>query len=257
MECINRLLPLRNRSQGCKVRCASNHLIVRDYRVPQMQGVGHADDLLYFKCPTTKQMRCPVNAYASTAAESENGRYRQPRRMVKKCFNKAHPICTCQDPNILKAGGLRSFLPCCLGSYGEKPGRPSAVKNENRSTFLDGRTHRSYGGYEWRRSGFLENHPTESVRHGPPGGRPDRPLSVFFDPTKPFGTSSPAALPIVETRSGGQPGKRPNTMAWAMLIWLPKAPAILIRSDADNLAVHPNADRHCPFALPQSPAQPA
>jgi hypothetical protein len=64
-------------------------------------------------------------------------------------------------------------------------------------------------------------------------------------------------LPIVETRSGGQPGKRPNTMAWAMLIWLPKAPAILIRSDADNLAVHPNADRHYPFALPQSPAQPA
>jgi hypothetical protein len=31
--------------------------------VPQMQGVGRADDLLYFKCQTTKQMRCPVNAY--------------------------------------------------------------------------------------------------------------------------------------------------------------------------------------------------
>jgi hypothetical protein len=28
-----------------------------------MQGVGYADDLLYFKCPTTKQMRCTVNAY--------------------------------------------------------------------------------------------------------------------------------------------------------------------------------------------------
>ena len=26
-------------------------------------GVGRADDLLYFKCPTTKQVRCPVNAY--------------------------------------------------------------------------------------------------------------------------------------------------------------------------------------------------
>ncbi len=52
-----------NRSQGCKVRCASNHLIVSVYRVPQMQGVGCADVLLYFKCPTTKQMRCPVNAY--------------------------------------------------------------------------------------------------------------------------------------------------------------------------------------------------
>jgi hypothetical protein len=28
-----------------------------------MQDVGRADDLLYFKCPITKQMRCPVNAY--------------------------------------------------------------------------------------------------------------------------------------------------------------------------------------------------
>ena len=28
-----------------------------------MQGVGPADVLLYFKCPTTEQMRCPVNAY--------------------------------------------------------------------------------------------------------------------------------------------------------------------------------------------------
>jgi hypothetical protein len=28
-----------------------------------MQGLGLADDLLYFKCPTTKQMWCPVNAY--------------------------------------------------------------------------------------------------------------------------------------------------------------------------------------------------
>ena len=39
-----------NRSQGCKVRCASNHLVVSVYRVTQMQGVGRADDLLYFKC---------------------------------------------------------------------------------------------------------------------------------------------------------------------------------------------------------------
>ena len=54
---------IRNRSQGCKVRCASNHQIVGVYRLPQMQGVGRADVLLYFKCPTTKQMRCPVNAY--------------------------------------------------------------------------------------------------------------------------------------------------------------------------------------------------
>jgi len=37
--------------------------MVSVYRVPQMQGVGCADVLLYFKCPTTMQMRCPVNAY--------------------------------------------------------------------------------------------------------------------------------------------------------------------------------------------------
>jgi hypothetical protein len=40
----------RNPSQGCKVRCASNHLIVSVYRVLQMQGVGRADVLSYFKC---------------------------------------------------------------------------------------------------------------------------------------------------------------------------------------------------------------
>jgi len=28
-----------------------------------MQVVGYANDLLYFKRPTTKQMRCLVNAY--------------------------------------------------------------------------------------------------------------------------------------------------------------------------------------------------
>jgi hypothetical protein len=28
-----------------------------------MQGVERADVLLYFKRPTTQQMRCPVNAY--------------------------------------------------------------------------------------------------------------------------------------------------------------------------------------------------
>ena len=39
-----------NRSQGCTVRCASNHLIVSVYKVPQMQGVGRAGVLLYFKC---------------------------------------------------------------------------------------------------------------------------------------------------------------------------------------------------------------
>ena len=43
--------------------CETMTLIVSVYRVPQMQGVGCADVLLYFKGPTTKQMRFPVNAY--------------------------------------------------------------------------------------------------------------------------------------------------------------------------------------------------
>ena len=34
-----------------------------------MQGVERADVLLYFKCPTTKQMRCHVNAYSKLKAE--------------------------------------------------------------------------------------------------------------------------------------------------------------------------------------------
>jgi hypothetical protein len=28
-----------------------------------MQGTGHADVQLYFKCPVTRQMGCPVNVY--------------------------------------------------------------------------------------------------------------------------------------------------------------------------------------------------
>jgi hypothetical protein len=46
-------------------------------RVPQMQGVGRADGLLYFKCPATKQMRCPVNAYLtfSSALSNYTGNY--------------------------------------------------------------------------------------------------------------------------------------------------------------------------------------
>ena len=35
-------------------RYASDHLIVSVYRVPQTQGLGNADDLLYFKCPKKK-----------------------------------------------------------------------------------------------------------------------------------------------------------------------------------------------------------
>ena len=39
-----------------------------------MQGVGCADVLLYFKCPTTKQMRCPVNTYIFCGIDKANMR---------------------------------------------------------------------------------------------------------------------------------------------------------------------------------------
>jgi hypothetical protein len=32
-----------------------------------MQGAGYADELAYFKCPRTKQMRCPASAYKDSA----------------------------------------------------------------------------------------------------------------------------------------------------------------------------------------------
>jgi membrane protein insertase Oxa1/YidC/SpoIIIJ len=37
-----------------------------------MQGVGRADVLFYFKCPTTKQMRCSVNPYQNLIKEETN-----------------------------------------------------------------------------------------------------------------------------------------------------------------------------------------
>ena len=37
--------------------------IVSVYRVLQMQGGGHADVLMYFKCPPTQQVQYPVNGY--------------------------------------------------------------------------------------------------------------------------------------------------------------------------------------------------
>ena len=52
----------RDRSQGCKILCSSNHLIVSVYRASRMQGAGRANDPLYFRCPTTSLIRYPVNA---------------------------------------------------------------------------------------------------------------------------------------------------------------------------------------------------
>ena len=46
-----------------------------------MQGVGRADVLLYFKCPTTKQMRCPVNAYKASAASHQMRGFRKAMQL--------------------------------------------------------------------------------------------------------------------------------------------------------------------------------
>ncbi len=43
-------------SQYRNLQCASDRRIVSVYRVPQMQCVGRADVLLYFKCPV--KSRC-------------------------------------------------------------------------------------------------------------------------------------------------------------------------------------------------------
>jgi len=44
-------------------RSQSIYRIVSVYRALQMQGGGHADVLMYFKCPPTQQVQYPVNAY--------------------------------------------------------------------------------------------------------------------------------------------------------------------------------------------------
>ena len=53
---------LGNRSRGYNARFTASHRTVSVYRVLQMRGDGYADVLHVFR-PTTKQMRCPVNAY--------------------------------------------------------------------------------------------------------------------------------------------------------------------------------------------------
>jgi hypothetical protein len=46
-----------------------------------MQGVGCTDVLLYFKCPTTKQMRCPVNVYKAYAASQQMRGFRKAAQL--------------------------------------------------------------------------------------------------------------------------------------------------------------------------------
>jgi hypothetical protein len=50
-----------------------------------MQGVGRADVLLYFKCPTTKQMQCPVNVYR-ISVQPQASVVLQPRPFISFFF---------------------------------------------------------------------------------------------------------------------------------------------------------------------------
>jgi hypothetical protein len=59
-------MALRNHSQGRKLQCASSHVIVSGYSVPQMRDLRRADILSHFECPTTNQMRYTVNACGSS-----------------------------------------------------------------------------------------------------------------------------------------------------------------------------------------------
>ena len=58
-----------------------------------MQGVGRADVLLYFKCPTTKQMRCPVNAYVHLLKRNDHiGIFENARDLRERGVLKTNPV---------------------------------------------------------------------------------------------------------------------------------------------------------------------
>ncbi len=57
------LFGLRNRSLGYKARYHNLPNCKRLQGAADARRTGTQTYFLYFKCPTTKQMRCPVNAY--------------------------------------------------------------------------------------------------------------------------------------------------------------------------------------------------
>jgi hypothetical protein len=63
-DCVNSEITIKQSTYslivwaGSKFRCASNHLIVSGYRVPQMQSVGCVD-VLCFKVPDNKADAIP------------------------------------------------------------------------------------------------------------------------------------------------------------------------------------------------------
>ena len=52
-----------------------------------MQGTGHADVLLYFKCPVTQQMWCPVNAYEKGVRMTNKHAAHPPKSLDERCIN--------------------------------------------------------------------------------------------------------------------------------------------------------------------------
>jgi len=82
-----------------------------------MQGGGHADVLMYFKCLPTQQVQCPVNAYRFRALSGlVQGRFRcSIRRLRQADLLFGH--------NILKPGDKGDDQGNEAGHHrGEKPG---------------------------------------------------------------------------------------------------------------------------------------
>jgi len=85
------------------IRCA-----VSVCRVPQRQGGGYADVLMYFKCPSTQQVRCPVNAYLNSKFTDQ---FRQLPAKERKALGTGADLpaalgyLTCRSVNIRNIRG--------------------------------------------------------------------------------------------------------------------------------------------------------
>ncbi len=86
-----------------------------------MQGAGHADVLLYFKCPVTKQMRYPVNAYNYSRLILKA--HVSITRLKTTGF---HPLCADGGSETIVVEGER-----CRKHRGKNPHTGKRNKNEN------------------------------------------------------------------------------------------------------------------------------
>ena len=75
-----------------------------------MQGVGCADVLLYFKCPTTKQMRCPVNAYRLNPLFPNHFEQPQDSQPEQSNMDKHRVAGRIEVNGIVQGVGFRPFI---------------------------------------------------------------------------------------------------------------------------------------------------